>query len=247
MNRHLRSLRLTEIDRALKLASPWLTEHASILEIGAGCGHQAAELHRRGFRVTAIDVTPCKPPDPSEFSVELYDGKHIPLTDHSVDIIFSSNTLEHIAEISEFLIELRKVLAEGGIAIHIVPSATWRFWTTLAHFPYLLFSLIRTVLPDTSKPVRTASAQNHRGVRLFRALFPHHHGEHGNLITEHFSFRRQTWEALFNKTGWTILQYDHNHLFYTGYSLLEEYMPIDLRSRIAALIGGSCHIFILKP
>ena len=178
MNRHLRSLRLTEIDRALKLASPWLTEHASILEIGAGCGHQAAELHRRGFRVTAIDVTPCKPPDTSEFSVELYDGKHIPLTDHSVDIIFSSNTLEHIAEISEFLIELRKVLAEGGIAIHIVPSATWRFWTTLAHFPYLLFSLIRTVLPDTSKPVRTASAQNHRGVRLFRALFPHHHGEH---------------------------------------------------------------------
>lgn len=247
MNQHLRLLRLAELDHALKLAAPWMIKPARILEIGAGCGHQAAELNRRGFSITAIDVNPCKPPDSCEYPVELFDGKHIPLPDNSVEIVFNSNTLEHILDIKEMLAELRRVLTPEGIAIHIVPSAAWRSWMTIIHYPALFILALKTLLFAPQSQPKPSSTGTDSGRKILHALCPHPHGEHGNLLTEHLLFRRKAWTRLFEQEKWTIVRYDHNHLFYTGHCLLSIHLPISLRTRIALLTGGACHIFILKP
>ncbi|MDB5415462.1 MAG: hypothetical protein JWR10_3797 [Rubritepida sp.] len=46
----------------------------------------------------------------------------IPAPDHSVDVVVSFETIEHIAEHEEFLAEIRRVLRPGGIAIISTPD-----------------------------------------------------------------------------------------------------------------------------
>ena len=71
---------------------------------------------------------------PSGFPIKDYDGRTIPLPDASVDVVFSSNVLEHVPDLSRMHAEIRRVLAPGGICIHVVPTHTWRLWTTLTSY-----------------------------------------------------------------------------------------------------------------
>lgn len=66
-----------------------------------------------------------------------YDGVNIPFADHSFDVVFSSNVLEHIRQIEPFQRELHRILTPEGRAVHIVPNFGWRFWANLAHYCYV--------------------------------------------------------------------------------------------------------------
>lgn len=52
-----------------------------------------------------------------------YDGKHIPISDHTVDFIFSQQVLEHVSDdvIEAFYAEESRLLRAGGFAYHQVP------------------------------------------------------------------------------------------------------------------------------
>ena len=124
---HLDAIRGAELDT---IAS-FFPVGARILEIGAGTGKQALELQRRGFEVTAIEVADSNYAAHRVFPIKDYDGRTIPLGDRSVDLVFSSNVLEHVEDLSRMHAEIRRVLAPGGACIHVLPTHTWRFWTTL--------------------------------------------------------------------------------------------------------------------
>src|SRR5688572_27260527 len=135
-------LRTTELLRAREVFPP----SGEVLEIGGGNGWQASRLASWGYRVHSIDVE--LQPE-LHFPVQLYDGVHLPHADQSIDLIFSSNVLEHVVQRPELFEEMRRVLKVDGRMVHVVPSASWRFWTSLAHYPYVLKRIVS--LPFASR------------------------------------------------------------------------------------------------
>src|SRR5438105_12903604 len=93
---HLDALRAAEIERVV----PFFPAGARVLEIGAGTGKQALELQRRGFEVSAIELADSNYAAHRVFPIKDYDGRSIPLPDASVDVVFSSNVLEHVPDLS---------------------------------------------------------------------------------------------------------------------------------------------------
>lgn len=52
-----------------------------------------------------------------------YDGKHLPFEDESFDVIFSSEVFEHVFNLPELLLEIRRVIKPGGKLIFTCPFA----------------------------------------------------------------------------------------------------------------------------
>lgn len=209
---HLRALRLYEVEFALRFVhSP-----GRLLEIGAGSGWQAAELAARGFDVSAIDVAASSIPTQQAWPVRIYDGAHIPFEDASFDVVFSSNTLEHIKHIDLFQNEIQRVLKSDGLAVHVLPSAAWRIWTNLTN------------------PLRY----------FFPPLAHGEHAS--NAWSEIAYFRRKAWSDVFTRTGWKILDYAPTGLFYTGCSIADSHLSLERRQFLSAYLGSACHVFVLK-
>src|SRR5262249_23439752 len=92
---------LDEIRRLeLEIILPLFRPGARILEVGGGTGRQALELSRRGFDVAAIDLASSAYSAQRVFPILDYDGTTIPLPDASVDVVFSSNVLEHVGDLA---------------------------------------------------------------------------------------------------------------------------------------------------
>ena len=119
------------------------------LDVGCGGGILCEEIARLGFAVTGID--------PSEHSLRIaaghaqagglritYEqgsGEAIPYRDHSWDIVFCCDVLEHVRDVPKVIAEISRVLKPGGVfcydtlnrtflsklvAINI--SQTWKRW-----------------------------------------------------------------------------------------------------------------------
>ena len=72
-----------------------------------------------------------------------YDGKQIPLASDTVDVVFSSNVLEQVPDVEGPLGEMKRVLVPGGLAIHVLPTPAWRYWTTLTHYPWVAKRIVQ--------------------------------------------------------------------------------------------------------
>ena len=179
-----------------------------------------------------------------------YDGARIPFADGVFDIVFSSNVLKHIADLERVQEELKRVLKDDGIAIHIVPSGTWRFWTNVAHPVFLLKHLFSYVTrrpqiwsaEDKAIHSDPVAAPDGR----YSLVFPDRHGETGNFLTEIYYFSRFRWDGLFVKTGWRIAKRQANRLFYTGYVLTGLKLSWRLRELMALVLGSACHLYVLR-
>lgn len=238
----------------LELATPLLPAGARVLELGAGDGWQASRLSEQGFAMTAIDVSGPTNSRPQYFPVTEYDGTTLPFSDNSFDAIYSSNVMEHVVEFDQVQSELARVLTPDGIAVHCVPSASWRFWTTLGHPIRVVRRTLNHVNRRQSRE-NTPSSEHHPGQRTHRSLhrllrmagLPRRHGEHGNLLTEHYLFSKWHWRHRFKKTGWKIESERPTGIFYSGDEIFGLKLPIHSRTRIAHLLGSSTLIFVLRP
>lgn len=208
---HLKALRLSELDAVVSLMPPG----GRLLEIGAGTGWQAREMSRRGYAVTAVDVADSNYRAQRVWDVADYDGHVLPCADRSFDIVFSSNTLEHIPHLDAFEREMHRVLDRNGRAIHVLPSGAWRFWTNL------------------TEPLRYLSLPRPHGEHA------------ANALAEIGAFSRRRWTEHFERTGWVVQAYGTNGLFYTGTSLADRLLSLDARRRLARILGSACHVFVL--
>jgi 2-polyprenyl-3-methyl-5-hydroxy-6-metoxy-1,4-benzoquinol methylase len=207
----LSAIRQHEVDAVVHL----LDRRGRLLEIGAGTGWQSHALADRGFDVDAIDVRTSTYVEDRVWPVQEYDGHTLPFPRGSFDFVFSSNTLEHIPHLHEFQREILRVLKPDGLAVHVVPSAVWRFWTNLT-YPLCYF------MPPLA-----------------------HGEHASNAFAELFAFRRSRWERLFRETGWRPLQYGPSGLFYTGCLVTGRHLSIAARERLSRILGSACHIFVL--
>jgi SAM-dependent methyltransferase len=221
-----------------------------VLEVGAGSGWQAAILKSWGCQVVAIDVPqrPRSPSRPSWYPVLDYDGRRMPFRASCFDIVFSSNVLEHVEDRDQLLVETRRVLKETGLAIHVVPTSGWRFWTILAHYGYLCKAMLGR--GEIATAVGVPSARQllaKRGIwgTMARACFPGSHGIAASAIAELRLFRVGCWFDVFRRAGFEPVDVRSAGLFYTGYSLFPR-LSLDVRVRLARWLGPACRAFVLR-
>lgn len=247
---HRRRIRIDELEKVIALIPPG----SRVLEVGAGAGWQAKTLAERGFDVVAIDIASSNYNTLREWDVITYDGSKIPLPGRSFDVVFSSNVLEHIPHVAEFQREMMRVLKPGGIAIHVMPTSTWRTWTTLSFYVHRIQQVFGVKVHKSVEklaptgPVRIDDRKIAPTIahRLRRALIPPCHGVRGNVITEAGYFSGRYWRNLFKKTGWSIRDVRPNRLFYTGFRVLGPNLSMRTRRALSHILGSSCKIYVLE-
>lgn len=206
-----------------------------------------------GYSVSAIDIAESNYLEQRVWEVKNYDGRNIPFTDYSFDVVFSSSVLEHIVNLQEFQKEIKRVLKGDGIAIHIVPGTAWRFWTNIFHYPFIVKEISRLILRRlsllplcNSNEINAADIKRTTKELCLMAAFPCRHGERGNSLSELYYFNKKYWNRLLENAGWKTKEIYPNNVFYTGYMFLGTLLPIVARKYLSSLIGSVCHIFIVK-
>lgn len=250
MHGALSSLRTDELNTALR----WLPPGGRVLDIGGGDGWQAKVLSEGGWDVTSIDIPGRRPPKVQHHPVTDYDGVHIPFPDGSFDVAFSSNVLEHVTDLPGLFAEINRVLRPGGAMVHVMPSATFRLWTSAAHFAWMakfvLSKLGRTQREDDVVELATGRrAGEHLRARglpwvLRKAVFPGPHGEFPSARAELREFSRRAWAGRFRQAGYGVTRVEPNRLFYTGYGILPG-LGVEARRRLSRLLGSSCSVYVL--
>lgn len=245
---HLDTLRSAEIERVVGFFTPG----QRVLEIGAGTGRQAVELSRRGFDVVAIELPDSNYAAHRLFPIVDYDGRTIPLPDASVEVVFSSNVLEHVPDLVQIHTEIRRVLKPGGFCIHVLPTHAWRFWTTLASYPDAMVypigalpQLVPRAMPGREELRRLGGAWYRTARAVAGRLLPRRHGERGNVISETWLFHPNWWRKNFAENGFAVAHDEPMGLFYTGNMLLGPTLGMASRERLAATLGSACHLFKL--
>jgi SAM-dependent methyltransferase len=249
-------IRMAECERVLDIIGSKKPPGCRILEIGAGTGLQAKRLSEAGFRVDAIDLKSSSYRSSRVWPVTDYDGRDIPFADKSFDVIFSSSVLEHIPHLDAMLHEMRRVLKDDGIAVHIVPATSWALLSALTHYPYLCKLAVRLLVRKftagrTSIISATESAQQGRINRFTpmeffrRVIMPPRHGERGVWLSELYYFSKPVWSRCFRNAGWSVTGYEKNGLFYSGNLIFGYLLDVKTRKFLGRKLFGVCHIFTL--
>ena len=229
----------------------WFRHGQRVLEIGGGNGYQASLIAATGAEVESLDVVRVPPGTTAYFPVELYDGRSIPFPSASFDRVFSSNVLEHIADLENSLMETRRVLKDDGLAIHILPTPAWRLWTSITYYPYLAKraasgcsriwtgvkqSAGQTVAATSGAADETVASAPIAGRRslLMRLLLAGPHGEYPSAAAELWYFSQRRWRAVFEKCGFAVIEAESTRLFYTGYAVLPS-LTLPRRRYLSAL------------
>jgi SAM-dependent methyltransferase len=240
---HLKNIRLYELKSVLH----FLRNKGKLLEIGSGAGWQAKYLANIGFEVTGLELHNSHYDGEREYPVIYYDGHSMPFRDNTFDIIFSSNVLEHIADIENFQAEIQRVLRPDGFAIHIMPTASWRFWTNCTYY-LNAFRKASAMVSSTGGggPIHNVNRLKKDKYWRIKYIFPTNHGPIGTSLTEIYLFTAKRWLSIFNVTGWALVNYFPSHLFYTGYSIMSNEWSLKTRHLLSYLLGSSTFIYILK-
>lgn len=179
--------------------------------------------------------------------VKTYDAERLPMADNSVDVVFSSNVLEHIICLNQTLQEILRVLKPDGTAVHILPTPVWRFWTTVGRYVELARRVslgARNDEPGTSH--QSLGRRAGPADLIKRALPLMAHGVYPNAASELYYFSRQRWLRVFRSAGFQLVSTGPAGIFYTGYENLPR-LSTRARRRLAAVLGSSCTVFVMRP
>lgn len=220
-----------------------------ILEIGGGLPIQAAMLSRFSERFLCLDllqstgiwntdvekrVKLIEAACAREVILVYGDAQYIPLLNDSVDVIYSSNVLEHIKDVHSCLSENYRVLKKGGLAIHVVPAPIGVFGMFYKHYTCLLFRILLRAVRFLKQRLglrdKTATRVNdaefiltkeggNRGLlkKIKANLFPPVHGEYyKSHLDEFLSSFPGRWVNLFLKHNFSL-----KSLFSTRFAIFE--------------------------
>jgi len=236
----------------LRFIIQFLPPKSKVLELGSGAGWQAKQLTEAGFIVEGIDVEQqnlanYNYSDKRVFDVKKYDGFNIPFEADTFDCVYSSNVLEHIAHVEIFQKEISRVLKEGGLCVHILPSAGWRFWSIPAYYWVRIGNVL---FRKKNKQAAKGTSQGQPGKLskdpFIKRFIIRRHGERGNVLSEFYLFSRIAWKRLFKRTGWQILRIVSGPVFFSGEYTLSARLSLQTRSKLGAFLGRSSNVFILK-
>lgn len=106
----------------------------TVLDFGAGRGllsemenpffRNLCTLRGKVSRVIGVDVDDAVLENPVVDEAHVFDGKHVPLPDGSVDLVLSDHVFEHIADPAAAAAELDRLLKPGGWICARTPAST---------------------------------------------------------------------------------------------------------------------------
>lgn len=127
-----RSFLLEQLARAAErparsLGETSLSASLRVLDVGCGEGQLTATIADAGYQVLGVDVTeePLRRARLRHPELELRrvePAGEWPLADASFDVVWSGETIEHVADTARWLSELRRVLRSGGSLILSTPA-----------------------------------------------------------------------------------------------------------------------------
>jgi SAM-dependent methyltransferase len=241
----LAAIRSRELDEILAL----IPAGAKVLDFGAGTGGQAKILADRGHDVVAIDLPTSGYAVDRVFPVMEFDGEQIPLDDSSIDVIFSSNVLEHVENLPAVFDEFKRILRPGGSCVHVMPTPAWRFWTFVAGVPTAVAAsgqLVRQVV-TRSAPLGRKEILRRNAKAIAGALLPIGHGTSVEGISELWTFSPTAWRRRFARSGFRIVEDRPLEIFYTGHMALGDRLSFNARSRLARRLGSASHLYVVVP
>tara|TARA_Y100000588_G_C14261894_1_gene927994 strand:+ start:602 stop:1411 length:810 start_codon:yes stop_codon:yes gene_type:complete len=202
-----------------------------VLEIGCGNGHLTKMLRRKFNMVVPTDVNP-------RGKVEglcIVDARSLPFQNNYFGTIVSSNVLEHIPDLPDSLLELKRVLRHDGVMIHTMPTRTWKF-LQLALWPVHL--IVRIGFPRIASrfgSILLSIRRNNSGAGLasnnktlsnehikpsdLSAVLPGIHGISSTHMNEWSLFGKYSWIRLFESNGLDVLK-TTNLFLHSAYRLL---------------------------
>jgi ubiquinone/menaquinone biosynthesis C-methylase UbiE len=120
------------------IASFLARRFSNALELGAGDGGQSVVISRFCDRLTCTELVAdgrlgrFRDRNLPNVTYELCDATDLSrYPDNTFDLVFSSNMLEHIEDWRKCLRECKRVLAEDGIIVHVMPSRDWKLWNSV--------------------------------------------------------------------------------------------------------------------
>lgn len=229
----------------LAVAVGFLPSGGRILELGSGSGYQAHRLVQLGYSVVGVDLASRPTPAIEYHPIESYDGVRIPYPDGSFDAVFSSNVLEHVTDLPRLLADACRVLAPGGVGVHLMPTPTWRAGTMLTHYPEMLRRAHGLVMGTRRDESSGGPPAGTRGAKP-PYLVPGPHGEASRTaVGELFAFSERAWNRTLEANGFVVSVTRGGGLFYTGHLLTG--LSIESRRRLARALGSSCRLYVTHP
>jgi SAM-dependent methyltransferase len=241
---YLKQLRLAEVEQAL----PFFPAGSRVLEFGAGTGEQAQFLADHGFDVVAIDLASSDYAGDRIYPVQDYDGRRIPLEDHSIAVIFSSNVLEHVENLDEILGEFRRILKPDGLALHVLPTPAWRLWSfaTGAAMSLRAAAALPASLARPSTGIRRWQTVKRNLRQIASGFVPRGHGTSPEGLSELWTFSRAAWRRRFEKAGFEVVDDRPMGLFYTGSLISGAALSIERRRQLSHILGSSTYLYKIK-
>lgn len=228
----------------------YLPATGKVLDFGAGTGQQALLLKQFGLDVDAIDVASSSYLESRVFDVTTYDGISLPFPDAHFDVVMSSNVLEHVQNLPNALRELSRVLKPGGTMLHVLPSSSWRLWSTLAEFVAAPIGALRAAVRGPQGVWVGIARWRWTAAQFVAALRPLRFRPHGTdhcALIELWSFSRLAWLRRFAVNDCRVLHTAPLRLWYTGEMVLGRRLSLLHRTRLAAWLGSATVLYVVHP
>ena len=221
-----------------------------------------------GFEVVSIDP---QPRQPSYFPVQIGDCTHLEFEDGSFDVIFSSNVLEHVEDVSAALVQMKRLLKPDGFMVHSMPLPFCTLLTMLTQ-PLGYFMGIGFVIREGAKfaggklsskksPASEASAQDSAApaksrskknlaaalgmLNPLRFFVPPPHGSSSSCLTELADWKPSSWCEKFHRHQLQVREMVPLPLSYSR-NLVLPFRLMGLRRRLARTGHSSCCAYIVQ-
>ncbi|MBA7562401.1 Ubiquinone biosynthesis O-methyltransferase, mitochondrial [subsurface metagenome] len=190
------------------------------LELGCGSGRYSKHLAFYCKKLTAIEYNERRLSAKNNEKITFIVGDAQDLSrfgDNEMDLIFSSNLIEHLSDIDRCLAECRRVVKTDGQIIHTVPTRTWKFFHLLLYYPVaieVLFLKIfsaqkATALLETISPEIDCDSSlrpHDSAFSIKKHLLPKTHGVSKSHYSEFKNWGQKHWINIFKKNGLEILE-----------------------------------------
>ncbi len=171
----------------------------NVLELGAGDGVQSRLISKYSTKLLSTDLNQerlIQQYDP-RIDYDICDAENLKYASDHFDLIYSSNLLEHLPNPKKAILEMKRVMKDSGLMIHVVPNRFWKILHLGLFYPHKMLTLIEFALfgdKNSSKSMNNNLKSNRSSSSLLgRRLWPKTHGEYSGHIEEFISMGKPFW------------------------------------------------------